>query len=112
MPSLPLCVFLPQFVCPAHLFSLSQIKFPVPIFPLVNTNIYSNICVYLLESLLAGNDDVFFSCIIVSCRLKPASINFNACLTLLPDSLPLIVASPTTQTTIHQYLTTLYRSTI
>src|SRR5699024_7035297 len=80
IPSLPLCVFLPQFVCPVHLFSLSQIKFPVPIFPLANTNIYSNICVYLLESLLAGNDDVFFSYILVLCSLKTASINFIYCL--------------------------------
>jgi hypothetical protein len=46
----------------------------------------------------------------VSCKLKPHSIKNNACLKLVPVSLPSIVASPTTQTTTPPSLVTLYNS--
>jgi hypothetical protein len=36
--------------------------------------------------------------IIVSCKLKPISLKYKACLKLVPVSLPFIVASPITQT--------------
>src|SRR5699024_8021839 len=95
-PSTHLAVFFPQLVWPAPLFGLSRIRLTVSGRPLLNTNIYSSICVYLTTSLLAGNDEVFFSYIIVSCSLNPASINSSACLNDVPDPLPFIVASPTT----------------
>lgn len=84
-------------LCPAHLFTLSHIRFAVGL-PFEKINIYSKICVYLLLFLLAGKVELFFSNIIVSCRFKPNDMKCSACLKLLPVSVPLITASPTTQT--------------
>ena len=46
----------------------------------------------------------------VSCRLKPTSLKNKACLNEVPVSLPLIVASPTTQTTTPPCFVTRYNS--
>ena len=99
LSSLFLKDFLPQFVQPAHLFFLSQIRLAVLGLPLEKTNMYSKTCEYLLPVLLAGKVAPFFSYNIVSCNFKPhSSMKYNACLNDVPVSLPSYVASPTTQT--------------
>ena len=100
LPFTSYCVLHPQLVTPAQIFFLSHIKCPVLILRLTKTNIYSNICVYLLLSRLAGKELLFFSYIIVSCSLKPQSIKCNACLKEVPVSEPFFTWSPTIHTTI------------
>ena len=51
-----------------------------------------------------------FCHIIVSCKLNPISLKYNACLKLVPVSLPFIVWSPTTQTTTPPFLVILNNS--
>jgi hypothetical protein len=74
---------------------LSFMQLNVDGFPLLKINIYSKQGWYLLDS---GNGEIL-SQIIVSCNLKPISINRKACRKLVPVSLPFTVASLTTQTT-------------
>ena len=63
---------------PPHKLCLSQIKLCVFGLPLLKTNIYSKICVYLFDFAFAGYVLLFFSKIMVSCSLNPASMKVNA----------------------------------
>src|SRR5574344_1342891 len=77
-------------------------------FPLLKINIYSNMFSYLFIDPMDEQFCLFH--IIVSCRLKPISLKYNACLNDVPVSLPLIVASPTTHTTTPPCFVTRYNS--
>ena len=103
---LAFCLCVPLTAVPAHLFFLSQIRFTLFGVPLLKINIYSKQAIYLFLCVKG----LAFCQIMVSWRLKPQSINHNACLNDVPVSLPLMVASPITQTTTPPSAVTRYNS--
>ena len=60
-PSLLYCVLLPQLVCPAHLFGLSEINVQSCILPLQkNKHIFKNLCISLGVSSCRKRTAIFF----------------------------------------------------
>nr|AKH48249.1 DNA modification methylase [uncultured marine virus] len=78
---------------------MSLIALNVFNFSLTKINIYSNTFPYLTFRLPVSVKLPLFH-IIVSCNLNPISLKCKACLNEFPVSLPFIVESPTTHTTI------------
>src|SRR3990167_10430391 len=101
-------LFVPLSPSRSSLFSLSFRRFIVFGVPLLNTNIYSKVCQYVLLFPTAPRG--VFRYIIVSKRLKPTCLKYKACLKDVPVSLPLIVWSPTTHTKTPPFLIIRYNS--
>src|SRR3990167_4965094 len=97
--------FVPLSPSRSSLFSLSFKRFIVFGVPLLNTNIYSKVCQYVLLFPTAPRGVLRY--IIVSKRLKPTCLKYRACLKDVPVSSPLIVWSPTTHTTTPPFFITL-----